>query len=54
MSALGGTAIASVMVIDLAIERSCVGTGWAVEMILFGTAAGFLGSAVSHTRIAAS
>lgn len=47
MSALGGAAIGLVMVIDLMIERTCYGTGWAVEMILFGTAAGFLGSMAS-------
>lgn len=48
MSALGGAAIGLVMVIDLTIERTCFGTGWAAEMVLFGTAAGFLGSMVSE------
>lgn len=47
MSALGGTAIGAVMVLDLMAERSCWGNGWAVEMVLFGTAMGFLGSLVS-------
>jgi len=47
MSALGGSAIGAVMVVDLMIERSCWGHEWAVEMIVFGTAMGFLGSLVS-------
>ena len=49
MSAMGGTAIGGVMVLDLMVERSCWGSGWAWELILFGTAMGFLGSLVRFT-----
>lgn len=51
MSAVGGTAISVVMVLTMLFEKSCAGTRWATEMILFGTAAGFLGSLVSFFRL---